>query len=201
MRRLWQAMTTDEKVDLVKKYAKEGLSAGKIAMQFEGATRNMVIGIVHRNKILLGNAPADKVKKIGVQKRTNSAGNVVRMPKPKPQNKPEELVAPVSAEIIPIKPPPTEKPKRRKREKGGPISILDLDRKTCRGPVSESFYRIDPADMLFCGNPTREDSSWCDVCAKIYVTGRIGAPRALDKNGDPLTPRIRKRKPFMRWRS
>ncbi|WP_318911514.1 GcrA family cell cycle regulator [Shinella zoogloeoides] len=194
-------MTTDERIAVVTKYALEGLSAAKIAAMIEGATRNSVIGVVHRNKILLGRAPSlPRVAMTTAAPRQPEDGNVVPLPKPKPK-RPSAKPPSGIAEVIQL---PARKPapkKKKKRKAGAGVSIMDLGRSTCRGPLNENYRRIPPAQMLFCGKPTRPDSSWCEECASIYVTGRIGTPRTVDKDGTPLAPSTRKRKPFYRWRN
>ncbi|WP_035463509.1 GcrA family cell cycle regulator, partial [Bartonella birtlesii] len=42
---------TDERVELLKKFWNEGLSASQIAAQLGGVSRNAVIGKVHRLKL------------------------------------------------------------------------------------------------------------------------------------------------------
>lgn len=49
----WQIMTAEERREKVSKLAKDGFSAGMIAQQIPGATRNAVMGYVQRFKISL----------------------------------------------------------------------------------------------------------------------------------------------------
>ena len=69
---------TDERVELLKKYWSEGLSASQIASKLGGVTRNAVIGKVHR---------------LGLSNRAGAAPAPAAAPtKPEPKAKPRAQV-------------------------------------------------------------------------------------------------------------
>lgn len=192
MRHTWQSMTSDERAESVLKYALQGLSARGIAEMIPGATRNAIIGMADRRGIALLGGKGGKLKRSDRER--------------KPENKPKATVVsivdrprktkkPVSegdtAEIIELKPP--------EKRVGGPLKLFELTRTTCRGPLNESYRGLDPDEMMFCGEVTRPESSWCEKCAKKYVTGRVPVKKIVDKNGDPVKASSRKRAPFHRW--
>lgn len=64
----WKEMALDEKVEAIKKYKDDGLSASQIASRFDGCSRSAVLGVVYRNisgesDFPTGEAPAITVEK------------------------------------------------------------------------------------------------------------------------------------------
>lgn len=55
-KRDWAEMTSEERIKAIARLAEQGLSAGKIAAHFMGASRNAVIGYCVRHGITLVNA-------------------------------------------------------------------------------------------------------------------------------------------------
>jgi len=64
---------TDDRVDLLKKYWAEGLSASQIAQRLGEVTRNAVIGKVHRLG-LSGRATTTRMKSVRPRRRVAAAG-------------------------------------------------------------------------------------------------------------------------------
>ena len=150
---------TDDRVELLKKLWAEGLSASKIALQLGDASRNSVIGKVHR----LGLAGRVKTSTAAAprQRKPREAGGMVRMARPAAVRGNtalaavpvyEEEVAPapraVVENIVPI---------------GQRCNILELGTGRCRWPVG------DPGapDFFFCGGKTLGISPYCGYHARI----------------------------------
>lgn len=133
---------TDDRIDLLRKLAADGLSAGMIGYELR-VSRNAVIGKLHR----LGLAPIGK--------------KVMARPRKPPTiktrrhgfNRPRVLaLALAEAPIIDL--PPDESPDA--------CTIAQLTAESCRWPLN------DPTrDMLYCGAQKLDCSSYCARHARI----------------------------------
>lgn len=74
----WNAVGKEEKIVILREHAKNGLSAGQIAAQFQYASRSAVCGFMHRNDIPL--------KSQAAATRASKAGTKVKQPRPHPGN-------------------------------------------------------------------------------------------------------------------
>ncbi|NEI71035.1 hypothetical protein GR212_15760 [Rhizobium lusitanum] len=187
MRLRWQAMNSDEKCKVLASMTSAGLSAAQIADQIDGATRNAIIGFCHRKKIHLngskprGNhSPAKKPNVVPISRAPRQ---------PRKARKPKEIDT--TADVVVLN--------DRRRKSRGPMSILDLGQNNCRAPLLDGYRGLKPEEMMFCGEATAPESSWCPNCQKKLTTTRTMNRKVVDDQGDPLKPKERKRRPFHRW--
>lgn len=140
---------TDERVELLKKFWAEGLSASQVACEI-GVSRNAVIGKVHR--LGLSHPP-----------KRNAT------PKPRAPRAPRRKASlalsfnqPTATVIAMAEQPPaaeTGKPLPGSR----PRTLLELRENQCRWAVGLD----EDGRHLFCGEPTPLKSSWCDAHADL----------------------------------
>ncbi|WP_019219155.1 GcrA family cell cycle regulator [Bartonella florencae] len=160
---------TDERVELLKKFWSEGLSASQIAAQLGGVSRNAVIGKVHRLKLpgrgktAQGGARAQKTSAASPSSTrmrrtpstvlpTNSTSCSVGVTALK-----VELVAEdVKETSVPEKPNVVVPISRH-------LNLLQLSENTCRWPVGDPLS----SDFHFCGADSGENSPYCTFHAKI----------------------------------
>lgn len=154
---------TEERVEALKKLWAKGLSAGEIASQIEGVTRNAVIGKVHRLNLTGRAKPAPKRARTSappIPRRKKSDGGSLAnkiqrgtfAKPPRPQPPPEPVHVPHA---------------------GPRYGILDdrLEHLMCRAIVEgEGIHTV------FCSAPCVEDSPFrfCRDHAAVYLT----APRS-----------------------
>ncbi|MEN2494640.1 MAG: hypothetical protein TECD_00544 [Hyphomicrobiaceae bacterium hypho_1] len=123
---------TDERVELLKKYWSEGLSASQIAGRLGGITRNAVIGKVHRLG-LSGRTTTNRLKSSRPRRQVVTTKRVNKAKLPKPENfmlksfydrigDAEPYSAPTEDIEIPIE--------ERK-------SLQDLTENSCRWPIGD----------------------------------------------------------------
>ncbi len=115
---------TDERVDRLRSLWSEGLSASQVAAQMGAASRNVIIGKVHRLKLMRVNG----IKRKAGQRRT--LGRRRRSPA-RLLNRPIE----VERVAVVIEPTPLN------------LRLIDLTSETCKWPFGEQ------APYLFCGHP------------------------------------------------
>lgn len=156
----------DEQIAALRKMWSDGLSATKIAAQLGGASRNAVLGKVHRLRLqerAPGCAPKPKTERIATRKKLQLA----RPPKPtvKPlvgqaqfaRKKPDPVkVAEVKS--IELRPAPIDMPKPLRK------ALVDLGRNDCRWPVEG-----EKSHTLFCGHPAPSESSYCPGHHRLSV--------------------------------
>ncbi|MEO0398304.1 MAG: GcrA family cell cycle regulator [Pseudomonadota bacterium] len=154
---------TDERVELLKKYWAEGLSASQIAGKMGGVTRNAVIGKVHR---------------LGLSGRATPA-----QPKRGCTTSAAETVVPAETETI------EQGLEDLSREPAfvAPITLDDedmttvstLQRNMCKWPIG------DPAsdDFRFCGQPTALGKSYCAYHARMAFQ-----PSSTQRKSEPASP-------------
>jgi GcrA cell cycle regulator len=148
---------TDDRVELLKKLWADGLSASQIAAQLGDASRNSVIGKVHRLG-LAGRAksPATAIPR---QRKPRSPGAMMRLTRPavrgntalaalhafEPELEPELRI---SENVVPI---------------GQRCTILELGEGKCRWPIG------DPSapDFFFCGGKTIAGLPYCGYHSRV----------------------------------
>jgi len=164
---------TDDRVELLKKLWAEGLSASQIALQLGEASRNSVIGKVHRLGLAgRAKAPAAAMPR---QRKPRTSGAVVRVTRPVAVRGNTALAAvPVYDEQVAPAP-------RIATENVVPIgqrcNILELGTGRCRWPVGDP----GAADFFFCGGKTIGVSPYCGYHARIAY--HPPAERRRDRRG------------------
>ncbi|WP_354188671.1 GcrA family cell cycle regulator [Bartonella silvatica] len=159
---------TCERVELLKKFWSEGLSASQIAAQLGGVSRNAVIGKVHRLKLPGRGKTAQGVSRVQKNPTSPSSSRTRRttstvLPTNSDSCSIEEtaLKADIAAESM------TEKNISEKSNVVVPISrqlnLLQLSENTCRWPVGDPLS----SDFHFCGADSDENSPYCAFHAKI----------------------------------
>ncbi|MBX4335372.1 GcrA family cell cycle regulator [Bartonella raoultii] len=160
---------TCERVELLKKFWSEGLSASQIAAQLGGVSRNAVIGKVHRLKLpgrgktAQGNTRAQKVsvgENLSSPRGRRASSTVspieavnIEAPALKVEFVAEEDVAEIDTSaksnvVVPI---------------SRQLNLLQLSENTCRWPVGDPLS----SDFHFCGADSGENSPYCAFHAKI----------------------------------
>jgi len=133
-------MWTDERIDDLKRYWAEGLSASHIAARLGAGTRNAIIGKAHRLGL------SGRTTQTAPTKRQRAA--MVRKDKPNSvKAKPNSAKPPAPAPYV--GPPPKVDDIARV------ASILDLESHHCRWPIET------PTGMGFCGCQKVEGLSYC----------------------------------------
>ena len=127
--------------------AKKGLRASEIAAQLKGRTRNAVIGLLHRRKIMMSifqNKPYPT-------RLPNANPKTGRKKAPTVSLSSGISLAPVAKERVAIN---IEKLFEQKDENVvyGKVSLLDAHRTQCK-------YILDTP--MVCGDPVVNNSSWC----------------------------------------
>ncbi|MBY7648991.1 MAG: hypothetical protein C4617_00485 [Candidatus Liberibacter europaeus] len=164
---------TDERIDKLKKFWSEGLSARQIAIQLGGVTRNAVIGKVHR-LFLSGRVKVDEKKQSlpdrgGVKSKGRSSkvrrsmtvcisksgsrnhGSIANS-KQKSRSVPKDDVDPCI--VLPI---------------SRCLRLTELTDRTCKWPLEDSFGK----DFSFCGSDVNNDSPYCDYHKRLaYQRGQ-----------------------------
>lgn len=153
---------TEERVELLRKFWAEGLSASRIAAQLGGVSRNAVIGKVHRLKLSSrGRATSSAVTR---QKKVASTTKVTRSA---PQRTVTMTVGatalaaqfdaepvarrylrPVENVVVPIS---------RK------LSLVQLTERTCKWPNGDPLSE----EFSFCGNDSAETGPYCTYHSKV----------------------------------
>ncbi|WP_455477123.1 GcrA family cell cycle regulator [Bartonella sp. B41] len=161
---------TCERVELLKKFWSEGLSASQIAARLGGVSRNAVIGKVHRlklpgrgktaqvvsrtQKILAGVNPSNSRirRSTSMVLPTNSASCSAKATALKvdfvDENMTEADISAKSDVVVPI---------------SRHLNLLQLSENTCRWPVGDPLS----SDFHFCGADAGESSPYCAFHAKI----------------------------------
>ncbi|MEG8098781.1 GcrA family cell cycle regulator [Candidatus Liberibacter brunswickensis] len=173
---------TDERIDKLKKFWSEGLSASQIAVQLGGVTRNAVIGKLHR--LLLSN----RVKATGNKQYEDDSKSVAtETDSRKIRQSPEMCIRePVLKERLPNA---STKRKSKTLEKNNvassgvvlPISrclrLMELTENTCKWPLGDPFGK----DFSFCGSDVHNDSPYCDYHKKLAYQ-RVHDRRKIQAN-------------------
>jgi hypothetical protein len=183
MRVIWGSLSSEEKVQAVKDGIANGMTSTQIASTIAGATRNAVIGIAHRNQLALPGGHRPKAQDAqGGPKRTKAANANERQPKA-----PEPIAEPVEADAAKVEPDEVDPPvaegnvikeiqNPEPRRPG--ISILALERTSCRWPLLFSYRKIAPEEMMFCGKKA-VDGPYCRECAKDAYEVKASSNRQM----------------------
>ncbi|WP_019220805.1 GcrA family cell cycle regulator [Bartonella senegalensis] len=160
---------TCERVELLKKFWSEGLSASQIAAQLGGVSRNAVIGKVHRLKL----PGRGKTAQGGARVQKTLVGvspSSVRMRRTPSTVLPANASCSVGATALKMDAVVEDVAEVDLPEKSNvvvPISrqlnLLQLSENTCRWPVGDP---LSP-DFHFCGADSGENSPYCAFHAKI----------------------------------
>lgn len=155
----------DERVDLLKKFWAEGLSASQIASKMGGVTRNAVIGKVHRLGLSGRAAPAKPQRGRSFDHDFDDIGVDVDEPVMKKIVPEPEFITPLVL------------------DSGDKATVATLKNNMCKWPIG------DPArdDFHFCGQSTGAGKSYCTYHARLAFQPaqprkserRIDAPQIL----------------------
>jgi hypothetical protein len=191
----WKDMDKVQRVSAVIRYASKEMTAAEIAAKLD-CSRNAVIGLAHRNGIVFASSkgtgrtfdPANSnvtetIRKI--KKEAKEKAKVTRIKKAAKKAKPEPTVC----EIIEFVPPP--------KRPDPPYAILQLESRDCRAPLLDGYKGVKHSEMMFCGKPTKEGSSYCAECHAIFHDGVTR--RTPKEPGEGNAAAGRQRKPFFRW--
>lgn len=157
----------DERVELLKKFWAEGLSASQIASKMGGVTRNAVIGKVHRLGLSGRAAPAKPQRGRSFEKEFDDFAEDAVAPVMKPVIPEPEFIAPLVLDT------------------GDKATVATLKNNMCKWPIG------DPArdDFHFCGQSTGAGKSYCAYHARLAFQPaqqkkperRIEAPQILSQ--------------------
>lgn len=145
---------TEPRRELLKKLWSDGLSAGQIAAELGGVTRNAVIGCVHRMGLpgRSRKSPAPRgpkpVRKAPVRQRPAAATPVADGA----PIEPAAPLAPLDHSWIPV---------------GQRKSLVDLEFGDCRFPIGHPR----DADFAFCAGPAVEGRPYCSAHCKLAFGG------------------------------
>jgi GcrA cell cycle regulator len=150
---------TDERVDALKKFWQEGLSASQIAGRIGGVTRNAVIGKVHRLG-LAGRATTSRMK--SHRPRRTPAAQKVR-----PQRQQQRFAGQPSSPLRDLyKTDGAEPYVSQVEELVIPVAerkyIQTLTESCCRWPIGDP----QEAEFHFCGKKKVAGLPYCDVHAR-----------------------------------
>jgi GcrA cell cycle regulator len=140
-------MWTEERVALLRRLWLEGLSASEVARRLGGATRNSIMGKVHRLG-LCGRAAA------AVQAAKSATPRRRRPPRPRPP-----WLGALSAEPAPLAP--------LRCGDGRGVSVLALNASLCKFPIGDP----SAADFAFCGRDA-VGGPYCAFHAQLAYRGR-----------------------------
>jgi GcrA cell cycle regulator len=135
----------DERVELLKKFWAEGLSASQIASKMGGVTRNAVIGKVHRLGLSGRAAPAKPQRGRSFERDLEDVVDFADEPVAKPIVSEPEFIAPVVL------------------DGGDKATVATLKNNMCKWPIG------DPArdDFHFCGQGAATGKSYCTYHARL----------------------------------
>lgn len=186
----WRDLTTEGRIDAIKAVWQDGMSAAQIvaALPHYGASRNAVIGVLHRHKSKLAGihlrafGDNGQVKERKPRKsRVKPASELRHHPRPKA----ERRIAVVSPSILfdhaPAIPIPEPTPLAIEAPEPLNLTLLELTGHTCKWPVNDPPKGEN--GHLFCGHETVDGKPWCSHHARLaYGKGTEGersAPRVL----------------------
>lgn len=167
------ASWTDKRIDLLKAYFVEGLSAAKIAERLGYVTRNAVIGKIHRlglnlDHLLTADEKADrlarKLEAANIRKQRSWERAERQLRKNSPRSTLYKMFVPRPADDL--------------SERAKHITLLELEQQHCRfpyglGPYTYCGHDVDPSGGSYCP----EHRSLC--CVEV----RPHAPKARVYHG------------------
>lgn len=155
---------TDERVELLRKYWSEGLSASRIAAQLGGVSRNAVIGKVHRLK--LSSRGRTTTTTVRQKKTTTVTKTVVKTH----ASAPRPVMTTIGATALQAQfdaEPVARQHYRPTENVVVPISrrltLVELSERTCKWPNGDPLTD----DFNFCGNDAGESGPYCTYHAKV----------------------------------
>ncbi|RPD37510.1 hypothetical protein C0030_001740 [Candidatus Liberibacter solanacearum] len=156
---------TDERIDKLKQFWSDGLSASQIATQLGGVTRNAVIGKVHR-LFLSSRVKINENRKSEAEvgrKDSNSGNASAKIRQSSVACIPESMSkGRVSVAASKRKSKPLEKGDEIPSGIVLPISrclrLMELTENTCKWPLGNPLGK----DFSFCGSDAHNDSPYCD---------------------------------------
>jgi len=156
---------TDERVELLKQFWAEGLSASQIASKLGGVTRNAVIGKVHRLGLSGRAAPAvpSRARFDAIIPSGDDAASV------------DYDVAP---DIDPVDPAVFDHGER--------ATVATMQKNMCKWPIGDPIED----DFHFCGQGTGPGKAYCAYHAAIAFQPATGGRRAEERRA-ALPPRQR----------
>ncbi|WP_336293675.1 GcrA family cell cycle regulator [Bartonella sp. CB169] len=158
---------TCERVELLKKFWSEGLSASQIAARLGGVSRNAVIGKVHRLKLPGRGKAAQGVSRAQKIPTSPSSPRMRRTTSTISPTNAASCSAGVTDLNMEFVEGVTETDVSTKSNVVVPISrqlnLLQLSENTCRWPVGDPLS----SDFHFCGADSVENSPYCTFHAKI----------------------------------
>ncbi len=157
----WSDMDKVEKISAIIRMVNKGMTAAQIAGQFQGCTRNAIVGLAHRSGVRLANSKAPK--RALDPANTNNKAAKKPAAKPASKTKPAKVTRikkaakrpkaePTVCEILKFEPP---------KRKDPPYSMTELRPRDCRWPISESYRGLSPDQMMFCGKSRDGASQYC----------------------------------------
>ena len=160
---------TDERVEALRKYWSEGLSASQIAAQLGGVSRNAVIGKVHRLKLSgRGRTPAAPARQ---KKQVSTVGAAAAKQPARALQISRPSVASVGATalasdvevIAPALPHPVRHVESVTLPISRMLSLIQLNERTCKWPIGDPLQ----PDFHFCGNDAADTGPYCRYHARI----------------------------------
>lgn len=141
---------TDERIEKLKKYWADGLSAGQIAARLSGVSRNAVIGKARRIGLAIHvNAVVDRERKPAAPKVSKEKMRVKTVsPVPLPVEEPPPIVASVVA------------------PRSLCLTLMELESHHCRWPYGER------APFTFCGHGVESGDVYCTYHSRIAYVPR-----------------------------
>ena len=160
---------TDERVEALRKYWSEGLSASQIAAQLGGVSRNAVIGKVHRLKLSgRGRTPAAPARQKKPATPTVAApskqpARALQISRPTVASVGATALATEVEVVSPVLPSPTRHLESVTLPTSRMLSLIQLNERTCKWPIGDPLQ----PDFHFCGNDAAETGPYCRYHARI----------------------------------
>jgi len=152
---------TDERVELLRKYWAEGLSASRIAAQLGGVSRNAVIGKVHRLKL----SSRGRAASAGVARQK-------KMVAPKATKAPQQRTVTITVGANALQAQFDAEPVARRHLRpvenvvvpmSRKLTLVQLTERTCKWPNGDPLSE----EFNFCGNESAETGPYCSYHARV----------------------------------
>jgi GcrA cell cycle regulator len=162
---------TDERVEQLKTLWLSGASAKEISVRLGGASRNAVIGKVHRLGLGGRGAPATPRGVAGAAPRR------LRSPAGSAQLKPKTQIQPEHPGQATASMPATRRTDAAPTDLAPTAELLSLHRHSCRWPVGHP----DDADFGFCGRNRDARTPYCEHHSQQARRRSSLSPSYIDK--------------------